>query len=103
MNPLYRQYGSISGSSTSDTKVSPDKKISRQIGGMKAQGVTSIAVDVGGNLIAFPKMEYVELLEAQIKELRNSVQNYEKILIKTNNRIQKLENKIAHEQNLKRF
>lgn len=105
MNPLYRQYGNIQPNSKieKNNTEQTEKKISRQIGGMKAQGVTSISVDINGNLVALPKMNYVELLEAQIRELRNTVQNFEKILIKTNNRIQRLENKITHEQNIRKY
>lgn len=104
MNNIGRQYGTFQQVPSQSLKkeTTPDKKISRQIGGMKAQGVTSISIDVDGNLVSFPKMTYVELLEAQVRELRNMLQNQEKILIKTNNRIQRLENKISHDQNMRR-
>lgn len=91
---IYNQYGNFSNKE----KMSPEKTISRQIGGMKAQGVTSITVDVDGNSVDLPKMSYVELLEIQVKQLRETVNKLEKQLIVTNNKIQRLSNNIKHTQ-----
>ncbi|AXH72769.1 MAG: GTPase activating protein sec2-like protein [Caudoviricetes sp.] len=98
---IYGYDGKTNSTPTDNGKVEISKKISRQIGGMKAQGVTSVEVEYAGGVIDIPKMSYVELLEAQVKELRNQVQLYEKQLIKTNNRLQRLENKITHENNIR--
>ena len=92
---LYNQYNI---KKIDNTKVSPQKTISRQIGGMKGQGVTSTTLDVNGQDISVPRLEYVELLELQIKELRNKIQVLEKQLIVTNNRIARTNNALKQDQ-----
>ena len=91
--PMYSMYSITAPNNTN--KIEKNKTISRQIGGMKAQGSTSISVDIGGTDSILPKMEYVELLEIQVKELRERIAKLEKQLITTNNRIQKVSNNIT--------
>lgn len=94
--PMYSMYSvNIKKQSLPDAETpQKNKTISRQIGGMKAQGSTSINIDIDGMDALLPKMEYVELLEMQVKELRERVIKLEKQLISTNNRIQRVSNTV---------
>lgn len=96
---MYRQYGI---SKDKEIKNTSNKTISRQIGGMKAQGVTSTIVEVNGQDVSIPRMEYVELLENQVKDLRERITRLEKQLITTNNRLQKNINSQKHENMMRR-
>lgn len=53
---------------------SADKAATRVLGGMKAQNSHVATVDVGaGQMITFPRAEYVKVLEDQIKQMRTMV------------------------------
>lgn len=79
MDFISNMYGGSPYSSKEYTKQVPDdkpvdtKKISRIIGGMKAQGVTSKTVDIDGELFEIPKMDYIKILEKQISEMRTEL------------------------------
>jgi exosome complex RNA-binding protein Rrp4 len=70
--------------------VSAEKMASRVIGGLKAQNAHTKTVEIDGQLHSFPRAEYVEQLETQLKEARKKLQDMENKmnrLIKANNRI----------------
>ena len=72
-------YARLYGARPSQNKVQPgqpgsEKKATRVLGGMKAQGSHVTTVDIGsGQLVTFPRAEYVKVLEDQIKQMRTSV------------------------------
>jgi hypothetical protein len=75
---------------TSSTTVSKDKLASRVIGGLKAQNAHTKTIEIDGQYHSFPRAEYVEQLETQLKEVRKKVQDMENKmnrLIKANNRM----------------
>lgn len=103
MAGIYNQYNISKQSPLSTAPEQIDTKTaSRQIGGMKAQGVTSVTVDIGNKDIQLPRMEYVEILEKQIKESRERIAQLEKQLITTNNRLQRVINTVKQDVILKR-
>jgi len=76
--------------STTPTSVARDKMASRVIGGLKAQNAHMKTVEIDGELHSFPRAEYVEQLETQVKEARKKLADMEakqNRLIKANNRI----------------
>jgi TolA-binding protein len=72
-------YARMYGGRPSQTKTQPsapnaDKKATRVLGGMKAQNSHVKTVDIGGGeLVTFPRAEYVKVLEDQIKQMRVTV------------------------------
>jgi hypothetical protein len=51
-----------------------EKRATRVLGGMKAQNSHVATVDVGaGQMVTFPRAEYVKVLEDQIKQMRVTV------------------------------
>lgn len=51
-----------------------EKKATRVLGGMKAQNSHVATVEVSpGNMVSFPRAEYVKVLEDQIKQMRTQV------------------------------
>lgn len=71
-----------------------NKSPSRVLGGMKAAGVTSSVVEVDGSDLHIPRIEYVEALEKQIKELRNELKETKVRIIKLNNSINSIKNEL---------
>ena len=72
-------YSRMYGSRPSQTKTQPsgpsaEKRATRVLGGMKAQNSHVKTVDIGGGeLVTFPRAEYVKVLEDQIKQMRVTV------------------------------
>lgn len=64
-----------------------NKAASRVLGGMKAAGVTSTIVEVDGTDMKIPRIEYVEALERQVKDLRKQLNDMTTKMIKMNNSI----------------
>lgn len=89
-------------------KASRDKMASRVIGGLKAQNAHTKTVDIGGELCTFPKAEYVNQLEVQLREARAKIRDLEtktQRLTKANNRImeslRRIEIELANKIDLK--
>lgn len=72
-SPYAREVGT--GGST--PKEDPSKAASRVLGGMKIHNSHIKRVEMGGELVDVPKIEYVKLLEQQVKDLRTKVSNME--------------------------
>lgn len=75
MDYLYNMYGGSPYASKDTERQTTEPKgdnktTSRIIGGMKAQGVTSKTVEVDGELLEIPNMEFVRMLERQLSEMR---------------------------------
>lgn len=86
--------------STPSKPASPDKMASRVIGGLKAQNAHTKTVEIDGQLHSFPRAEYVEQIETQLKEARKKLQdmeNKQNRLIKANNRIMNMLRDIQRE------
>jgi TolA-binding protein len=72
-------YSRMYGARPSQAKTQPsgpgvDKRATRVLGGMKAQNSHVKTVDIGGGeLVTFPRAEYVKVLEDQIKQMRVTV------------------------------
>lgn len=65
-----------------------EKSASRVIGGLKAQNAHQQTFTIDGELVTFPKTQYVEQLEKQVKEFRNELReitNRQNKLIRSNN------------------
>ena len=77
-NFIYNMYNTSRKLGSTEIKtqqVSREKMASRVLGGMKAAGVTSVTVDVNGQDVSVPRTEYVNALEDQVKQLRQSVRD----------------------------
>lgn len=72
-------YSRMYGSRPSQNKAPPsdpsvEKRATRVLGGMKAQNSHVATVDIGaGQMVTFPRAEYVKVLEDQIKQMRTQV------------------------------
>lgn len=53
------------------------KAAARVLGGLKGQGSHTKTVEIEGELVSFPRAEYVKLLEDQIKEARSKIRDLE--------------------------
>ncbi len=88
-------YGRMYGARPAQRQVAPtaqgaEKKATRVLGGMKANNSHVKTVDVGGELVSFPRAEYVKVLEDQIKQMRVTVRE----LQNTNQRVNREMSKI---------
>lgn len=100
---MNNNYSSIYGKIANRSKAAPvvpqnidNKTTSRVLGGMKAAGVTSTIVEVDGNDLRIPRIEYVEMLEKQIREMREELKDVKTKLIKLNNGIQNVKNDLRN-------
>ena len=100
-NFVFTMYGSdpyykIEEPVKNQIEVDSAKKLSKVIGGMKAQGSDCRIIDIGGQDIEMPRMEYVRILEQQIKELRNKMnimdQKVQRLVDQNNSLTSKLKN-----------
>lgn len=66
------------------------KSAARRLGGMKVHGSHVKQVEVGDQIIDVPTIEYVRLLESQLKELKDKVRKLEDKDISKDNRINRL-------------
>lgn len=86
-----RMYGSRpSQNQTKAMDQSAEKRATRVLGGMKAQNSHVKTVDLNGELVSFPRAEYVKVLEDQIKQMRVTVRELEN----TNQRYKREFNKV---------
>lgn len=95
MDYMLRMYGN---NIQADNEIKNDKKLSRVIGGIKAQGADHRLVNIDNQDIEIPKIEYIRILEQQIKEIRNKnhilenkVSRLQDQLSTSNSRIKSLE------------
>lgn len=85
-----RMYGPQASTKPTTQLIAPDKLATRVLGGMKAQNSHTKTVDVNGEMVSFPRAEYVKVLEDQIKQMRVNVremQNNQQRLIREINKL----------------
>ena len=63
-------YGGHTKSAVVPTAVEGEKRAVKVLGGMKIHNSHLKRVQIGDDLVDVPKIEYIQLLEAQIKESR---------------------------------
>jgi hypothetical protein len=85
-----RMYGAAATPMRVDTEADRQKRAVKVLGGMKVHGSHFKTVMIGEDLIDVPKIEYVNLLEGQIKELRTKVRTLEAKLYRLDNNHSKL-------------
>ena len=76
---IYDMYNSSAKKAPSDTSKEEisNKSAARIMGGMKAAGVHTVAVEVDGQIYSVPRSEYIKTLEINVKELRQKVARQE--------------------------
>lgn len=103
-------YSRMYGARPSQNKPQPgapgaEKRATRVLGGMKAQNSHVKTVDIGGGeLVSFPRAEYVKVLEDQIKQMRNQVrelQNNSQRLTRELSKVYDMMNRLQQELNNK--
>ncbi len=73
-----------------ETEVERQKRAVKVLGGMKIHGSHLKTVRIGEDLIDVPKIEFVKLLEEQIKELRTRLRVAEAKLVRLDNNHSKI-------------
>jgi hypothetical protein len=80
VNPIHRQM-------PQETK---EKRAVKVLGGMKVHNSHIKRVQIGEDLIDVPKIEYMQLLEGQVRELRSQLRAAESKLIRLEHAQQKM-------------
>ena len=91
-NNLFDMYGRTASKAPVSTSSSAEKAkaAARVLGGLKGQGTHTKTMEIEGELVSFPRAEYVKLLEDQIKEAKSKIRDLEtkqNRLIRANNKI----------------
>lgn len=103
-------YSRMYGGRPSQNRTKPsgpdaEKRATRVLGGMKAQNSHVKTVDLGGGeLVSFPRAEYVKVLEDQIKQMRVTVrelQNNNQRLTRELSKIYDMMNRLQQDLNNK--
>lgn len=71
-----------------------DKKPNRVLSGMKVHNTHVKTVEIGDSLVDVPKIEYVSLLEQQVKDLREQNKKHENDIARLRRHLSRCENKI---------
>ena len=96
MSSIYsRMYGGSmrydnSTSRADSAKADVNKSAVRSLSGMKVHGSHVKQVEIGEQIIDVPKIEYVQLLDTQLKEAREKIKRLEEKLEKSQNNYLKL-------------
>lgn len=91
-NNLFDMYGRSASKQSVPVSSSAEKAkaASRVLGGLKGQGTHTKTMEIEGELVSFPRAEYVKLLEDQVKDAKLKIRDLEakqNRLIRANNKI----------------
>jgi hypothetical protein len=87
-------YGSRPYTVTSNPVEEREKRAVKVLGGLKITSAHIKRVQIGEDLVDVPKIEYVTLLEGQIKEVRNRLREAEMKITRLQNNQNRLINEI---------